>query len=187
MANPNEWKRPDGIRLIGERVILRPWQFTDKPSLIENADNDKVAIHLRDQFPCPYTNEDADRWLHFTTTVNDEEEIYLAIEVEGKAVGGVSIRFGVDVHRCSAELGYWLGETFWGRGMVSEAVKLITGHVFDKYAHIERVFAAPFSTNMASSKVLQKNHFQFEGTLRKAAIRRDGLVVDQLVYASFRE
>ena len=101
-----ELKKEKPIFLIGNNVILRSWQLEDKQSLIENTSNYKVAINLRNQFPYPYTNNDADEWLSFVTTLTFSSSLYLAIEVENQAVGGISIGFDKDIHRCTAELGY---------------------------------------------------------------------------------
>ncbi|CAF0945751.1 unnamed protein product [Adineta ricciae] len=121
MTNASE----DCIRLVGDKVILRPWKSEDKRSLIENGNNYKIAINLRNQFPYPYTEQSADEWLNFVTSLTCTERLYLAIEVDEKAVGGIAISFGNDVHDCTAELGYWLGESYWNRGIMTEAVVLL--------------------------------------------------------------
>ncbi|CAF1158383.1 unnamed protein product [Adineta ricciae] len=183
MTNASE----DCIRLVGDKVILRPWKSQDKQSLIENGNNYKIAINLRNQFPYPYTEQKADEWLNFVTSLTCTERLYLAIEVDEKAVGGIAISFGNDVHNCTAELGYWLGESYWNRGIMTEAVVLLRKYAFEKFPHLQRLYAEPFSSNLASTKVLEKAQFQFEGRLRKSVINRDGIVLDQLLYSFVRE
>lgn len=183
MTNASE----DCIRLVGNKIILRPWKSEDKQSLIKNANNYKIAINLRNQFPYPYTEQSADEWLDFVARLSSTESLFLAIETEEKAVGGIAITFGNDVHRCTAELGYWLGEAYWNRGIMTEAVVLLRKYAFEKFPHLQRLYAEPFSTNLGSTKVLEKAQFQFEGRLRKSVINRDGNVLDQLLYSFIRE
>jgi len=187
MTNSGEELEVTSIRLIGVNVILRPWQLDDKQSLIENANNRNVSINLRDQFPYPYTDIDANEWLNIATISTVHRNQYFAIEVENKAVGGISIEFGKDVHRYTAELGYWLGESYWNRGLMSEAVKLMKDYAFDTFPQLQRLYAEPFSSNPSSAKVLEKAGFQFEGRLRKAVVNRDGNILDQLMYSFIRE
>jgi RimJ/RimL family protein N-acetyltransferase len=91
------------------------------------------------------------------------------------------------VHRYTAELGYWLGESYWNRGLMSEAVKLMKDYVFDTFPQLQRLYAEPFSSNPSSAKVLEKAGFQFEGRLRKTVVNRDGNILDQLMYSFIRE
>src|SRR4051794_23231026 len=102
---------------------LRPWQQGDAPSLVRHANDPAVAAHLRDRFPHPYTPADAEEWLTFATAASPPTSF--AIEVGGEAVGGAGLILGTDIQRCSAELGYWLGRTFWGRGIVTAAVRAL--------------------------------------------------------------
>ncbi|CAF1193952.1 unnamed protein product [Adineta steineri] len=175
------------VRLVGSNLILRPWKLVDKHSLIENANNINISINLRDQFPYPYTEKHADEWIKMTATSIFSKNCYFAIEVENKAVGGIGIMLGEDVHRCTAELGYWLGESYWNRGLMSEAVRLMKDYAFDSLPQLQRLHADPFSSNIASAKVLEKVGFQFEGRLKKSVINRNGKVLDQLVYSFIRE
>ena len=95
--------------------VLRPWRREDLESLVRHADNPNVARGLRDRFPSPYTRADGEWFLDDVRKPRGEWR--LAIEVDGAAVGGVGVRPGEDVHRISAEIGYWLGEAYWGRGI----------------------------------------------------------------------
>jgi ribosomal-protein-alanine N-acetyltransferase len=187
MTNSSEGLEVTAIRQIGTNVILRPWRLEDKQSLIENANNHNVSINLRDQFPYPYTGIDADEWLNIATVLIVHRNQYFAIEVENKAVGGISIEFGKDVHRYTAELGYWLGESYWNRGLMSEAVKLMKDYAFNSFPQLQRLYAGPFSCNLSSTKVLEKAGFRFEGRSRKTVVNRDGTILDQLVYSFIRD
>jgi len=149
MINSGNEVEPSKVSLIGARVILRIWRSDDKHSLIENANNRNVAINLRDQFPYPYTDIDAVEWLSNTTTSTFGRNQYFAIEVENKAVGGISIECGKDIHRYTAELGYWLGEPYWNRGLMMEAVKLMKDYAFDTFPQLQRLYSVPFSNNLS--------------------------------------
>ena len=125
-------------------AILRPFRSTDAESLAEHANSRAVWLNLRDQFPHPYTRSDADQYI--TAALAHPPQTRFAIVVAESAVGGVSLRLGQDVQRPSAELGYWLGEAFWCRGIVSAAVAAVTEHAFTRLGLV-RVFAVPFVRN----------------------------------------
>jgi RimJ/RimL family protein N-acetyltransferase len=158
--------------------VLRPWRAGDEAALVRHANNRKIWLNLRDQFPHPYTAADAEGWIKFASAQSPPTS--LAIEV-GEAVGGVSVRLHGDVERVSAELGYWLGEAFWNRGIMSAAVAAFTRYVFQQFS-LTRVFAVPYATNIASQRVLEKAGYVREGTLRRSVIK-DGDVLDQALFA----
>lgn len=168
------------LDLGGLRV--RSWRREDLSSLLHHANNPKIAANLRDQFPHPYTRRDGIEFLRFVRQL--ELETSFAIEYQGLAVGGVGFRIGDDIARISAEIGYWLGEEFWGLGLVTRAVLGISDWAFDNY-RIARVFAMVFSYNAPSIRVLQKAGFTWEATLRKSAIKH-GQILDQELYAKVR-
>jgi RimJ/RimL family protein N-acetyltransferase len=154
----------------------------DAPSLARHADERDIWLNLRDRFPHPYTQADAEWWINHTTAkpvVTD-----FGIIVDGQAAGGISLMPCGDVERVSAEIGYWLGKTFWGRGIATEALIALTQYAFD-HLNLTRVFAIPYAHNAASVRVLEKAGYQFEGRMRRSAIK-DGVVTDQLLYASIR-
>ena len=153
---------------------LRPWRVSDLESLVTYADNPRVPEHLRDRFPSPYTRADGEAWLAVEHPANH------AIEVDGAAVGSIGIHLGADVERRSAEIGYWLGEAYWGRGIVTEAVGAVTRWAIAEH-DLLRVFANVFANNPASARVLEKNGYALEGRLRRAVVKR-GEVLDALVY-----
>lgn len=155
----------------------------DRASLVRYANNPKIAQNLRDGFPHPYTEAAADRFLAMVS--NQSPRTVFAITVNDEVVGGIGVHPKTDVERVSAELGYWLAEPFWGRGIVTEAVVAITDWAFANLP-LTRVFALPFATNPASARVLEKANFTFEGRLRRCAIK-GGVVIDQLMYSRVRE
>ncbi len=167
------------MRLDCGPCVLRPWSEGDEPSLVRHADNYEVWRRLRDRFPHPYTRADAERWIAFAQ--RQEPQTHFAIEVDGEAVGGIGLEPGSDIERCSAEIGYWLGETFWGRGIITAAVRAVTCYGFETLG-LTRIFAVPFANSSASIRVLEKCGYVREGVMRRSAIK-EGVVLDQLLYA----
>jgi RimJ/RimL family protein N-acetyltransferase len=115
----------------------------------------------------------------------EDTHIFLAIEVDGEAVGGIGAQFKDDVFRQNAEIGYWLSEQYWGRGLMSKAVDMLVDHVFLQYPDIHRIYADLFAYNPASARVLQKCGFHLEA-IHKNAVIKNGKVVDEHRYARFR-
>jgi RimJ/RimL family protein N-acetyltransferase len=171
------------MRLELGEVTVRSWRKDDLKSLVKHANNPKIAANLRDQFPHPYTRRDAIEFLDYAHT--QEPECAFAIEFGGEAVGGVGFLIGRDIARSSAEMGYWLSEEFWGRGIASRAVTAMSDWALDHY-NLTRVFAVAFAHNAASVRVLEKAGFEREGVLRRSAIK-NGLVLDQILYAKVRD
>lgn len=167
------------MELRTDRCTLRPFVSADAPSIARHADNRKVWINLRDVFPHPYTVADAESFI--ARVAGDAPVTRFAIEVGGEAVGSVSLKLGSDIERKSAEIGYWLGEAYWGRGIMSAAVNAVTIYALRDLALL-RVFAVPFVRNQASAVVLGRAGYQLEGTLRRSAFK-DGDVLDQHMYA----
>jgi [ribosomal protein S5]-alanine N-acetyltransferase len=162
---------------------LRPWAITDITSLAKYANNWSVAKNLTDKFPHPYTEADAKAFIEFA---NSETPIhFFAIEVNNEAVGGIGIHPQEDIYKKNAELGYWLAEPFWGKGIIGQAIKQMIDFAFTTY-DIERLFARPFGANIASQKVLEKNGFVLEASFAKT-IYKQGEYHDELVYAVRRE
>jgi [ribosomal protein S5]-alanine N-acetyltransferase len=139
-------------------------------------------MHLRDRFPFPYEMEQARTFLGWIA--KQPSPTVWAIEVNGEAVGGIGIELHTDVERVSAEVGYWLGEAMWGRGIATEALKAVTAEAFKRF-DITRLYALPFADHAASVRVLEKAGYVREGHLRRSAIK-DGNVRDQLLFAAYR-
>lgn len=162
---------------------LRPWNISDLDNLVKYANNWNIAKYMTDQFPYPYSEKDGKAFIAMAT--KDDPIHIFAIDVGGQAVGGIGIHPQGDIHRKNAELGYWLAEPFWGQGIISNAIKTIVDFAFETYA-INRVFARPYGTNIASQKVLEKNNFLLEGKFKQVLIK-DNVLLDELVYAIRRE
>ncbi len=159
--------------------VIRPWQVGDEDSLARHANDRGIWLNLRDRFPHPYTRADAEQWVRLAS--GQQPVANFAIAVDGEAVGGIGLILRDDVERCSAEVGYWLGRTFWGRGLTTAALRGLTAHAFRTFS-LTRIYALPFADNTVSIRVLEKAGFRFEGRLRRSAVK-DGVVRDQVVYA----
>ena len=151
------------IELKGEGFILRTMKMEDKTAFAKHANNPKIFENLRDRFPHPYSESDAERFLQFVLEGKDPMTTNLTIEVDGEAIGNVSIFRKEDVYRKNAEIGYWIGESFWGRGIMTKVVKLLVEYTFKTF-DVMRVYATPFSTSVGSMKVLEKAGFKKENT-----------------------
>jgi RimJ/RimL family protein N-acetyltransferase len=158
---------------------VRSWRGEDVKSLPRQANNRKIWLNLRDRFPHPYTEADARHWIESVLSVRPETNF--AVDVCGEAVGGIGFDLKTDVERYSAEVGYWLGEEFWGRGICTAALKGGTPYALETYG-LNRIFAVPFAHNLASIRVLEKAGYRREGFLRQSAYK-DKRFVDQAVYA----
>jgi RimJ/RimL family protein N-acetyltransferase len=162
--------------------LVRDWSLTDLASLVHHANNRSVSIHLRDRFPYPYREDHGREFLeHATTTI---PVTAWAIDIDGYAVGGIGLMLQSDVERVSAEIGYWLGEPFWGRGIVTEALRAVTAEAFQQF-DLTRIFALPFADNHGSIRVLQKAGYAHEGTMPRSTIK-NGVIRDQLMYGAYR-
>lgn len=162
-----------------DEYVIRDWENKDVQSISKYANNRKIAKNLRDGFPNPYSIKDAES---FISGVLDSDPITVfAIANKSEAIGSIGLMFGNDVHRYSAELGYWLAESFWSQGIMTKAVKSLTDYALNELEMI-RVFAEPYCTNLASKRVLEKAGYTFEGIMR-SNVYKDGKVLDQFLYS----
>ena len=164
---------------------LRPYCMEDIPSMVQHANSWKVARNLRDVFPHPYTEKDARDFVALCLQNEGRGQLCRAIDVGGQAVGTISLTVGRDVYRKSGELGYWLGEEFWGRGIMTAAVQRICREGFERF-DLVRIYAEPFASNTASRRVLEKAGFTLEGVMRRG-VYKDGQVLDYCMYALLRD
>jgi [ribosomal protein S5]-alanine N-acetyltransferase len=171
------------MRRVLERCELRPFQAEDAPSLAQMANDISVWRNLRDLFPHPYTLAHARGFIEHT--LSQDPTPHRAIVVDGLAVGTLGLKLGMDVERVSAELGYWLGAPYRGRGIMSEAIRAFTDEAFETYS-LTRIFALPFARNAASCRALEKAGYVLEGVLRRSCIK-EGQILDQRQYARIRE
>jgi len=167
------------MQLIGQAVTLRAWRPSDAPSLAKHANNPAIARQLRDRFPHPYTIADARQFIQSVSAARPTT--LFAIVVDGEAVGGIGFFPGADVERFSAEIGYWLAEPYWGRGITVEALRLVSSYAFD-VCNMLRIFALPFADNAQSMRVLEKAGYTREATLRASSVKH-GEIRDQALYA----
>ena len=167
------------IELDINGVYIRSYTHNDVFSIAHHANNIKIASQLRDHFPHPYSVADAAKWIDAVTSHIPQTQF--AIATADEAIGGIGIELQHDVYRQSGELGYWLGERFWGKGIMSRAVAAFCDYAFNVFPLI-RIFARVYDTNPASAKVLRKSGFLLEGRLNKSVLKHDN-VLDELMYA----
>jgi len=158
---------------------VRSWRKGDLDSLVRYANNPNIAANLRDQFPHPYTRFKGASYL--VEVRSAQVETSFAVEYGGEAIGGIGFKLGTDIARLSAEMGYWLGEPHWGRGLTTRVVLATADWAFEHYK-LTRIFAMVFSHNVGSMRVLEKAGFEREGTLRRSAVK-NGIILDQVLYA----
>ena len=158
---------------------IRPWRLADAEALVNYGNNRKVWLNLRDGFPHPYTLKDAQAFLERVT--RSTPETMFAIATIEEAIGGIGLSPNQDVHRLTAELGYWLAEPYWGRGIMTETVTKLTDYALEQFG-LMRIYAEPYAPNTASCRVLEKASYSLEGRLRNSVIK-DGRILDQFMYA----
>jgi [ribosomal protein S5]-alanine N-acetyltransferase len=162
---------------------IRPFRVTDRNSLVLHANNQKVSRNLDDRFPYPYTLADADDWIARTTSSNPLT--CCGITVADEVVGGIGLLLQEGIHRHCADLGYWLGERVWNRGIATAAVRAFTRYGFQAF-DLRRIYAGVFSCNPASMRVLEKAGFLREGVLRQSVVK-DKQILDLILYAFTRD
>lgn len=163
---------------------LERWNAALAPSLAESANDARIAAWLRDAFPYPYTRADADGFIAFAAETDEAHALLRAVVVGGRAVGSVSLEKQGDVYCKSAELGYWLAPSYWGRGVMTEAASRLCKEGFARW-DICRIFAEPFAENAASRRVLEKCGFVQEGLLRRS-VWKNGRMHDSCLYGLIR-
>jgi len=161
---------------------VRTWRKSDAEPITRHANDREVWLNLRDRFPHPYAVADAAAYIRSVAAHTPTTSF--VIVVAGEPAGGIGLRLGEDIERCGAEIGYWIGRAYWGRGIMTAAVRAVTAYAFTTL-DLLRVFALPFSDNTASVRVLEKASYVREGLLRSSAIKA-GQVRDQYLYAAVR-
>lgn len=170
------------MKLTLSTCAVRSFRPGDEPSLAAHANNRSIWRNLRDRFPHPYTEADAADFIQLATS--GDPESHFAIAIDDRVVGGVGFQLQTDVSRLSAEFGYWLGEPFWGRGIVTDVARAMVEYGFETYG-LRRIYATVYAWNPGSARVLEKAGFEFEGRLRNS-IFKDGELTDSLMYAVVR-
>jgi [ribosomal protein S5]-alanine N-acetyltransferase len=166
-------------------IEIRKWQTQDAENLASALNNKKIQDNLRDGLPYPYTVADAEAFISSMLTAKKDSLYAWAITVDSKAVGSIGVFRKDNIHQRTAEMGYYVAEPYWGKGIGTFAVKEAYGYIF-KNTDILRIFAEPFAYNTASCHILEKAGFVWEGTLRKNAVKNDK-ILDMKMYALVKE
>lgn len=164
---------------------IRKWELSDAKDLAAALSNMKIQDNLRDGLPYPYTEQDGIDYISAMLSADENDTFAFAITVDEKVIGSIGVFRQGNIHRQTAELGYYIAEEYWGKGIMTEAVKQICKYVFEK-SDVIRIYAEPFAYNMASCRVLEKAGFQYEGTLRKNAVK-NGKIIDMKMYSILKE
>ncbi|MGB8359643.1 MAG: GNAT family N-acetyltransferase [Bacteroidales bacterium] len=171
--------KTNAIRLTDGIVTIRSLKHSDKHPMAKLADNEKISINLRDAFPHPYTLADAEEFINMC--LRQKPLQVFAIEYDGKYVGNIGLHKQSDVYSKSAELGYFIGEPYWNKGITTRAVNLICEYGF-KELDIVRIYSGIFEYNPASQRVLEKCRFEKEA-ISKSAIIKKGEIYNEIRYA----
>lgn len=161
------------------KILLRKWEKDDIELLATLANNKNISDNMSDRFPHPYSVKDAENWIALNE--NKNPVVNFAIEVNGELAGGCGMMLMEDVYRHTAEIGYWIAESFWGKGIATEAVRLLLLEIKINFPGVIRVFAKPYAFNKASMKILEKNGFHLE-CIRKKAVIKNNTVMDDHVW-----
>ncbi|RGU94604.1 N-acetyltransferase [Clostridium sp. AF15-17LB] len=160
---------------------IRKWEMSDARDLAEALSNTKVQDNLRDGLPYPYTEQDGKDFISDMLAADENETFAFAVTADSKVIGSIGVFRQQNIHRRTAELGYYIAEGYWGRGLMTEAVTQVCRHVFEN-SDIIRIYVEPFAYNAASCRVLEKAGFKYEGTLRDNAVK-NGKVIDMKMYS----
>lgn len=163
---------------------IREWKMEDASDLAEMLSNKDILDNLRDGIPYPYTVKDAEEYITLMIRADKTKTYAFAITANNKLVGSIGVFRGNNIHFRTAEMGYYLGEAYWGKGIGTNAVRLTCNYIFEN-TDIIRIYAEPFAYNTASCSVLEKAGFQFEGLLRSNAVK-NGKVIDMKMYSLIR-
>lgn len=166
-------------------IRIREWKIEDKTELAENLNNMNILNNLRDGLPYPYTEDDGEDFIRAMLSADKDKTFAFAITLDDKDIGSIGVFRQENIHYRNAEMGYYIGEKYWGNGYMTEAVKLACDFVFEN-TDIIRIYAEPFSYNSASCKVLEKAGFTCEGILRSNAYK-NGKIVDMKMYARVKQ
>lgn len=164
-------------------ISLREWRNEDLDSLLTHANNINIARFMTNAFPNPYTRKDGEAFLHRVKNISSG--LILAIDVDGSAVGSIGVFPQEDVECKNAEMGYWLGEAYWSKGIITKVIPMMLRIAFEKF-DIDRIYARPFGNNPASKRVLDKSGFSHEALIHKG-IYKNGEYLDLLIYGIRRE
>ena len=165
--------------------IIRHWEIEDAKELANVLNNKKILDNLRDGIPYPYTEKDAKDFIEAMLATDKNSTFVFAIVVDDKVVGSIGVYRKDNVHAQTAEMGYYIAEPYWGKGIGTSAVEKICNYIFTN-TNIIRIFAEPFAYNLGSCRILEKSGFILEGTLRKNAVK-NGKILDMKMYAKIKD
>ena len=166
------------------KPVLRPLRLSDLGDLLSLANNRKISDRLTDAFPYPYTKTHGEQFIQRVNSTKPAN--VLAITINDRMVGAIGIHPKSDVDRLNAELGYWVGEPYWGKGIATQAIEMMLLYGFEHFPEIERIFARPYGDNPASIRVLEKAGFILEARFKETLIK-NGERKDELIYAIRRK
>jgi RimJ/RimL family protein N-acetyltransferase len=172
------------MEIFLDGIILRPWAVTDAPQLALVANNKKIADNIRDGLPIPYTVKDGQDWLHIIIPENNPPR-YFAVIADKEVVGSIGIVSKTDIYRKNVEIGFFISEKFWGKGIATRAIKAAVSYAFREF-DIVRVYAEVFSDNIGSRRALEKAGLKLEALLKKSIIK-NGIIKDSCIYSVLRE
>jgi len=163
---------------------LKKWRLDYVKDIAKYANNKKIADNLRNAFPYPYTEDDAKRYINHCIIKEGDGQVCRAIVVDGEAVGSIGVFFRDDVYSKTAELGYWLAENFWCKGIMTRAIAQVCEMIFSEY-DVVRIYAEPFANNIGSRRVLEKAGFILEGIMKNSVFKND-TIQDSCMYAMLK-
>jgi [ribosomal protein S5]-alanine N-acetyltransferase len=172
------------VQIFFEGIVLRPWIISDATQIALIANNKKIADNLRDGFPFPYSLKDAEKWLDMILPENNPPRFF-AITHGNLVVGSIGIVSKSDIYRKNFEIGYFLSEEYWGKGIITKSIKAATSYAFKEFDVI-RIYAEPFSDNIGSRRALEKAGFILEATLKRNVIK-NGIIKDSCIYSVLKE
>jgi ribosomal-protein-alanine N-acetyltransferase len=165
------------------QVKLRQWHPSDTEALAAIANNINIWNNVRDRLPHPYSIKDAKEWIRSNLTI--DPPVNFCLESNGQVAGSIGFLLKEDIYRNTAEIGYFIGELYWGKGIATRGVELLVDHIFHYYPHVVRIYAEVFANNKPSMRVLEKNGFSLE-SIRKKAVVKNGVIMDDYVWVKFR-
>lgn len=160
-------------------ITLRPWHINDLDDLVTLANNKNIAQYMADVFPHPYTSENGKTFINFANS-NSSSHIF-AIKLNNNIVGSIGLHIQADILKKNAEIGYWLAEEFWGKGIMADAINQMVEYGFNNL-DIIRIFARIYGTNKPSQKVIEKANFKLEAKFENTIYKNDEFL-DELIYA----
>ena len=167
------------------KIQIRKWELADAKDLATALSNRKILDNLRDGLPYPYTEQDGKDFIAAMLAADENSTFAFSITLDGKVIGSIGAFRQENIHKHTAELGYYIAEEHWGKGIMTEAVKQLCDYVFS-HTDMIRIYAEPFAYNIGSQRVLEKAGFQYEGTLRNNAVK-NGKILDMKMYSILRD